>query len=342
MTTKPRIIISRTDKIGDLVLSIPSFYMARKMYPESCIAVLVRNYNAGIVRNLPFIDDVLVTDDDFSDLKKRMASFRADVFAALYSDMLTIKAAFASGAPFRTGPLSKPLSWFIYNKGIIQKRSRSVKNEAEYNLDIIKTLNPTLFAERYEIGGRIVCAKENITHAEEYLAKNGVKGKYIIMHPFAGGSAKNLTETEYALLADKTAARLMAGSFLIMTASESDFDRLAALKNKITAKNVLIYKNGVDILDLAALIEKAEVYVGGSTGPSHIAGNMRKKAVLIYPAKKSQSPVRWGLFGDDLAEYVVPDENKSDEDYSHKAFDNITDEYLDMIALKIFNKFMEN
>ena len=50
-----KIIVSRTDKIGDLVLSIPSFYMLRKMYPEAEITVLVRNYNYDIVKNLPYI-----------------------------------------------------------------------------------------------------------------------------------------------------------------------------------------------------------------------------------------------------------------------------------------------
>ena len=30
-----RILVSRTDKIGDLLLSIPSFYMLKKMYPEA-------------------------------------------------------------------------------------------------------------------------------------------------------------------------------------------------------------------------------------------------------------------------------------------------------------------
>ncbi|MGL5950215.1 MAG: glycosyltransferase family 9 protein, partial [Cetobacterium sp.] len=59
MKNKQRILISRTDKIGDLVLSIPSFYMIRKMYPEAEITVLVRNYNYEIVKNLPYIDRVV-------------------------------------------------------------------------------------------------------------------------------------------------------------------------------------------------------------------------------------------------------------------------------------------
>ncbi|MEG3013561.1 MAG: lipopolysaccharide heptosyltransferase family protein, partial [Cetobacterium sp.] len=38
--TFKRIIVSRTDKIGDLILSIPSFFMIKKMFPESEIILL--------------------------------------------------------------------------------------------------------------------------------------------------------------------------------------------------------------------------------------------------------------------------------------------------------------
>ena len=58
------IVITRTDKIGDLVLSIPSFYMIRKMYKNSRLVVLVRKYNYDIVKNLEYIDRVIKIDSD--------------------------------------------------------------------------------------------------------------------------------------------------------------------------------------------------------------------------------------------------------------------------------------
>ena len=53
------IIVSRTDKIGDLVLSIPSFFMVKKMYPSAKLTVLVRNYNYDVVKSLSYIDEVI-------------------------------------------------------------------------------------------------------------------------------------------------------------------------------------------------------------------------------------------------------------------------------------------
>ena len=59
-----RIIVSRTDKIGDLILSIPSFFMVKKMYPKAELVVLVRKYNYEIVKNLPYVDRIIKIDDN--------------------------------------------------------------------------------------------------------------------------------------------------------------------------------------------------------------------------------------------------------------------------------------
>ena len=57
-----RILVSRTDKIGDLILSIPNFFMLKKMYPNAELVVIVRKYNVDIVKNLPYIDRIVIID----------------------------------------------------------------------------------------------------------------------------------------------------------------------------------------------------------------------------------------------------------------------------------------
>lgn len=336
-----RIIISRTDKIGDLILSIPSFYMVRKMFPTSKIVVLVRKYNASIVKNLSFIDETWTIDDDKEIFNKKIKDFNADIFAALYSDNKVLKTALKSCAKYRIGPLSKPLSWFVYNYGVYQKRSKSIKNEAEYNLDIIKSINPTLFDKNFEIGGKITYSSENNNIAENFLKSNNINSPFILIHPFMGGSAKNFTDEEYTILTEKI-SNIDSNIDIILTSSSSDYQRLQIMKSKLKSNKIHIYKNGDDILDLSALIDKCELYVGGSTGPSHIAGNLRKKSVLIYPAKKSQSPVRWGLYGNNNSTYIIPDIDNPNEDYSKKTFDIINNELLTKSANIIYNKFKEN
>ena len=61
MINEPKnILIVRTDRIGDLVLTLPLAGLIKKHYPNSKISFLVRDYTKSIVNNHPFIDEVIV------------------------------------------------------------------------------------------------------------------------------------------------------------------------------------------------------------------------------------------------------------------------------------------
>ena len=145
-----RILVSRTDKIGDLILSIPSFFMIKKMYPNAELVAIVRKYNMDIVKNLPYIDRFVILDDyTKAELLEKIAYFKADVFIALYNDAYIAALARASKAKIRIGPISKLSSFFTYNKGVLQKRSLSIKNEGQYNLDLVAKLDKERYDEIY-------------------------------------------------------------------------------------------------------------------------------------------------------------------------------------------------
>ena len=329
------IIISRTDKIGDLVLSIPAISMVKKMYPKCKLYVLVRKYNSEIVKGFQFIDGV-ISIDNYSEheLVEKMRQIHADVFIALYSNNQILKLALKSGAKYRIGPLSKPLSWFIYNKGIRQHRSESLKNEAEYNLDLVRQLDKELFARQKITVDPIPYGRLNHNKIVEFLDNNKIYN-YILIHPFSGGSTKNFTVDEYIKLINKIHEKWSDKQIVI---SSSNDDIKEAERIKAACANTYIYKAN-SILEIAALIDKCRLYIGASTGPSHIAGNLKKKCVCIYPAYKFLSKTRWGLYGnDENTTYIIPDKDKMEQDYKSKTFDNITDEIINETAEKALEK----
>jgi len=320
-----RIIISRTDKIGDLVLSIPSFFMVKKMYPNAEITVLVRKYNYEIVKNLSYIDRVVKIDDYRKvELIEKIKYFKVDIFIALYNDEFVMQLAKASGAKVRIGPLSKIKSFFIYNKGILQKRSKSIKNEAEYNLDLVRKLDSQKFDDLFEINTNIFYEKKHSEAVEIFLDENKIKSPILIINPFMGGSAKNITDEEYINLI-KSVLEKSKNINVVLTCHISEEDRGQKILDSIENKRIYLYANGGDLLNLAAIIDRADVYFGGSTGPTHIAGALKKNIVAVYPNKKTQAPLRWGVFGHKGVTYIVPDKDKK-ENYKHKFFDNYTDE----------------
>lgn len=316
-----RIIVSRTDKIGDLILSIPSFFMLKEMYPEAELIVMVRKYNYEIVKNLPYVDRIIKIDDfTRGELLEKIKYFHADVFIALYNDSFVSQLAKASKAKIKIGPLSKLNSFFTYTKGVWQKRSKSIKNEAEYNLDLVRKLNPKLYDEKFKINTKIYLGKENILAVDTFFKEFNIKEKVLVVNPFMGGSAKNIKDEEYATLI----ARFLEDNpdkSVIIICHISEEERGNKLLEMIGKGDVHLYANGGDLLNIAAIIEKGTVYLGPSTGPTHIAGALNKRIVAIYPAKATQSTRRWGVFNNPKVMYLTPDATNPKEKYKNQYFD---------------------
>ncbi|MDP2981085.1 MAG: lipopolysaccharide heptosyltransferase II, partial [Candidatus Omnitrophota bacterium] len=57
-----RILITRTDRMGDVVLSLPAIKAARSAFPDAHIAVMVQPRIDDLLKGNPDIDEVIVYD----------------------------------------------------------------------------------------------------------------------------------------------------------------------------------------------------------------------------------------------------------------------------------------
>ncbi len=62
--TVKNILIVRTDRIGDVVLSLPLADIIKKHYPDCKVSFLVRNYTKEILSNNPFIDEIIILKEE--------------------------------------------------------------------------------------------------------------------------------------------------------------------------------------------------------------------------------------------------------------------------------------
>lgn len=197
------------------------------------------------------------------------------------------------------------------------KRSKSIKNEADYNLDLVRSINPKLYDNNFEINTKIIYDKEHEKVAQNWLDNNEID-KFVLIHPFSGGSAKNITDVQYSELIKKILEENKKYS-VVISSSFQDKERAEKIKNNSKFENVYVFANEGSLLNLAALIDKSSLFLGTSTGPTHIAGALGKNIVGIYPIKKTQSPLRWGVYGNKNVTYILP-EGEKEEDYGTKDF----------------------
>ena len=180
----------------------------------------------------------------------------------------------------------------------------------------------------------MILTNENKKVADVYFKENSIEGKCLVVNPFIGGSAKNITDKRYVSILKKVKEKIPDLN-IIITSYISDEERTEKLCKDIGKDKIFTFSNGASILNTASIIDRADVYFGASTGPTHIAGALGKNIVAIYPHKKTQSPTRWGILGNSNVKYIIPDENNPKEDYKTPYFDNFTEEMEDKVVKAI-------
>jgi ADP-heptose:LPS heptosyltransferase len=98
-----QIVLSRLDRVGDLILSTPAIATVRRAFPEARITIACSPYNAVVVKDSPDVDAVAclpaeLTPSNFG------ATFRgADLAIALAPNAADMRLVAATRAPRRIG-----------------------------------------------------------------------------------------------------------------------------------------------------------------------------------------------------------------------------------------------
>lgn len=296
-----KILIIRNDKLGDFILTLPSFALLKMTYPETEITALVPGYTAPIAEQCEWIDKVLIDNKESSyfkdifSLSKKIRANNYDASISLFSEFRTAISLWLARVRRRIGPATKLAQLFL-NRRVRQKRSRSIKPEYEYNLDLIdyfiKTNGDTPAARQqppYLVFDRL----ELDSLKNEFIKAHppAENTKLIFIHPGTGGSAINLSIEQYAKLATDIAGR--NNVYIVISAGPGEHEIAERLSNQLPGVKHHIHYSRTGLIDFCKFIGICDIFIGGSTGPLHIAGALDVRTVAFYPAKRSATPLRW-------------------------------------------------
>ena len=296
-----KILVIRTDRIGDLIASTPVFESIKKAYPDSHLAAMVSPYTKELLKNNPFVDEVIVYEGEglhkefkgLLKLAKILREKRFDVAITLFSNFRLGLLVYMAGIPERIAPATK-IAQIFYNRRVLQKRSQSLKHEADYNLDLLKTLG----VERTVRTVGLWTDSESDEAANRYIVAEGLskasEGHRLIgIHPGSGGSAGNWRPERYAELADKLISDY--GYTVLLTGSLKEAELLSAVMDTMRDKPSVYLSD--NILNFAAILNKLSVFVSSSTGPMHMAAARKVPTVSLFSPVRACTPIRWGPIG---------------------------------------------
>ncbi len=293
------ILIVRTDRLGDVLLTTPVSTALRAMFPRARISWLVRPYTAPLLEHNPDIDHILVDRGDSPGrLADRIRDERFDAAIVAYPRWRIVWALWRARVPVRIGPANKAYC-ILLNRRIRQRRSKGAKHEADYNLELLKPLGASF--KRYPT--RYVATDAEREAARRLLETKGISGAkpVAILHPGSGGSSARWPLGHFTELGDRLQA---AGCDLLVTGGPGE-DHEGAMAGKMRRTPAFVAPGSVNLRELAAILSRADLVVTNSTGPLHLAVALGVPTVSIYSPVPTRHPARWGPYpsyveGDDL------------------------------------------
>ncbi len=293
-----RILISRSDRLGDLILALPFVETIKARYPECRVDVLASLYASPMLENNERIDGIVrVLNHQLLSNKRYKKEVlnsisRADYKAAvvLYPSRQISQLLYKAGIPIRIGTAGRFHSVF-FSHHLFHSRKANKKHEYEYNLDFLEFFRD---GETVKVPTVYTTEKE-VNNARRILGDVDVTGEFIVLHPGSGGSAEPWPLERFIQLYD----RLVKDGFqVVATGSEDEGVQIRRMSDKLGIP-VKTITGETDLRTLAALLSLATVVVANSTGPLHLAVAVKTNVVGLYPGKKVMSPVRWGPLGRD-------------------------------------------
>jgi heptosyltransferase III len=292
-----RVLVVRTDRLGDVLLTLPILSRLRSLLPHAHLSMLLRRYTGEIVEGHPGIDETVWYDTENGNLVEAGEMVRTlrtgnyDIVLITYSTARLAWLMFRAGIPERVGTGYRYYS-VLFTKRIFEHRRKGDRHELEHNFRLLAEMG--LPAEIPPDGPdmRIVIPGSVRASAMAKLPGGGGSGNStrVILHPGSGGSSRDWPADGFTDLARRLRAR---GMEVLVTGGPGEEDLCSSIARRSGATSLA----GLFTLrELAAVIGSAALFVGNSTGPLHLAVAMGTPVLGLYPQLKEIGPGRWGPY----------------------------------------------
>ncbi|MGH7495758.1 MAG: glycosyltransferase family 9 protein [bacterium] len=286
-----RFLLSRTDRLGDLILSTPVATALKKEFPDAEIFFLAQRYDAEILSIHPHVQGVIDFDPSRArrDLIAQLRAYDFDAVLALFPRPDLAWVFYRAGIPMRIGTGYR---WygFLYTHRLYEHRKDARRHEAEYNLQLLRPMG--IVDAKVEFHSRFSPQQAEQVHVK--LAELGLRERFIVLHPGSGGSSRDWPPEHFAELAGHLGGTLRHQVVVTGHAHEKSLTQYL-LQHAHTG--ILDLSGRLNLVELAGLLRRAELFVSNSTGPLHLAVMMKTPVMAFYPPITACRPERWGPYG---------------------------------------------
>jgi ADP-heptose:LPS heptosyltransferase len=304
-----RILIVRTDRVGDVVMITPMIREIKKKFPDSFLATLTRPNTANILTNNPYLDEIITDDLSKESFWRVVKQLRERRFTDGLLAIPTERAAYQmmlAGIKTRVGEGHKLYQVISGTRSVDRHNYIPLKHETEYCLDTARKIGVKSDNLDLEI---------NVTDGEkkeafELINKYGIENNdcKIMLHTGSLGSSPNWSEDKYLQLIKEILTLQIPKLKILLTAIEMSDSFLKNIESLKDNRIIDISGNWADLRQFIKIISVIDLFISNSTGPLHIADALNKKCIGIYCHRPMSSMKYWGILNKSSINVEVPEE----------------------------------
>ena len=290
-----RILLVRLRLIGDVVFTTPAVRAVRQRFPDAQITYLVEPAAAPVVAHNPHIDDVIVAPRrrglmqlaaDLA-LGRRLRARRYDLAIDFHGGPRSSLLTWLSRAKVRIGYEIAGRGW-MYTRRVPRPRALRARHSVENQWDLLAALDiPPPDRARFPV--EMMTAPQAAATVADRLARAGVGAgdRLVVVHVSAGNPFRRWPIAAFAalvtLLVSKDARRRV-----IVTSGPSEGQAAGRVITQARAllepadRGRVVSCGDFSLDELRALLDRAALYIGGDSGPLHIAATTRVPIVALY------------------------------------------------------------
>ncbi|HEV7889181.1 MAG TPA: lipopolysaccharide heptosyltransferase I [Pyrinomonadaceae bacterium] len=303
-----KILFVKLSSIGDVVHALPALAAVRRALPRAEIAWVVERRSAEILRDNPLINTLIEVDtkglrrwpvsgETLPATRRQLRRLRASPFDLAIDFQGLLKSALIarlSGAPRRVGfaraHLREPASRFLLTKTVdIPARSHVIRKNLALASGALGVQLPT-DADSFEFP--VAVSREHEAEADALVQIVGQR--FAILNPGGGWPTKLWDASRFGALADS----LLQNFGLRSVVTHGPGERALAERVAASSREGAAHVASPSLKGFFALARRAALYVGGDTGPTHLAVAAGAPVVGLF------GPTEWWRNGSPRAEDV--------------------------------------
>ena len=276
------ILVIKISAIGDIILSIPSLAAIRKHFPGAKIVMLVGTKAREVISNCPYIDELVVFDEERQGRLKKILEFSRilrresfDIVIDLQNNRSSRLLGFFSMSPKRIGYKSKKFDFLLTN------RVDGVKLQippVEHQFKLLRNLGIQGPPEKLHLFP-LESDQHNI---DKMLESEWLSEKQILVGINIGSSAlwetKRWAVENFIKLCRKFSQKDIR---VVVTGSKQDMPVVEKLISSLKSKPINMVGK-TTLMELACLIKRCKLFITGDSAPLHIACAMSTPCIALF------------------------------------------------------------